>query len=512
MDADKLAKLFRVDNPGPYALIDRELPVWIDDDPDWQSHLDGIDGLCVTPIGRNNTCYWGALDIDSKGDAPEVHHQSLVEFIKEHKLPLNVFHSKSGKGAHAYLFSPKPIPANEMRGVLRLYSLLIQPLLSEQNGIEIFPKQDKLYGEDDNGSCIRPPYFGDQCQPAFEGEPIVKNIITIPPCLIALPEEGDRNNYIYHVTNFLMLSDAVNVKPLVHAINNSLDEPLLVQEVDRTVASAQRQRSRKGTGFGLGCTSCPDSKKNGCRFSTQLKIKNTSDIMTVQIVHYLADDPKIRMTVEGKSLVFDTEEAFNNHSVRLGFLTKHRTPAVPMMKKGEWTMMMHGLLEEAEHVDDVTHRDKGHFIVQKLRKWSRDFKPGVSGIFSGTPCFISEDEVLIFPHDMYTWFVNTGVMGITREDINATLESVGTPIIMHGSPAIKIKADFLELKAPGIEIPLINEIDPDDVMVEQGKDGRAIFKNKEGVQIELTNSYIKDHPDIQRKMLEVTKTNINADF
>lgn len=511
MNKERMEKLFRVDNPVRYANIDLPIPIWKEGEPDWQSHLEGTTGLCITPIGRDSTCYWGALDIDSKGDAPAVNHQWLVEFVEAHRLPLNIYKSKSGKGAHAYLFSPKPVPAPEIRGILRLYSLILRPYLDESNGIEVFPKQDKLVG-DDNGSCIRPPYFGNKCQPAFEGEPIVRPVISIPPCLVALPDEGDRNNYVYHVTNFLMLSDIINVKPLVHTVNGSLDEPLLVQEVDRTVASAQRQRSRKGMGFGLGCTSCPDSKKATCKFSSQLKIRSTSDLMTVQIVHYIADDPKIRLIVEGKSLVFDTEEAFNNHAVRLGFITKHRTSVVPMMKKGEWNSMMHSLLEEAEHIEDITHRDKGHAIIQKIKKWSKDFKNGVNRMFSGTPCFISETEVLIFPHDVYTWFINTGVMGITREDINTTLESIGTPIIMQGFPAIKIPAKVLEVKSPGLEIPIVSNIDPEELLVEAGSDGTAIFKNKEGVQISLTNSYIKDHPEIMARMVEVTKTSINIGF
>ncbi len=511
MELDKLKKLFRVDNPGQHAHIDLAIPMWQDGEPDWENHFNGKNSLCVTPIGRDNTCYWGALDIDSKGDSKPVHHESLQEFCTEHKIPLNIFRSKSGKGAHAYLFSPDPVPAQEIRAILYMYSLLLKPLLDKSNGIEIFPKQDELIG-DDNGSCIRPPYFGDKCQPVFEGDPVVKSIISIPPCLSAIPEEGDRNNFVYHSTNFLMLSGMQNVKVLVQRIGDNMDDPLPTSEIEKTVASAQRQRSRKGTGFGLGCTYCPDSRKKSCQFSSQLKIKQTTDIMQVQIVHYLAEDPKIRLTVEGKSLTFDTEEAFNNHSVRVKFITNHRTPAIPLMKKGEWGLMLHSLLDDADHIDEVTHRDKGHFIVQKLKAWSKNFKPGISGMYSGVPCFISDSEVLVFPHDVYNWFVQTGVVGITREDIIATLESLGEPTVMQGSPAIKIPVDILDTKSPGLEIPIISDIDPGQVVVEAGSDGTAIFKTKEGVQISLTNSYIQEHPEIKRQMIEVTKTNININF
>lgn len=508
---DKIKKLFKVDNRGRHALLDGAFPKWMDTEPCWEDHITGKMPLCITPIGYNNTCYFGALDIDAKGDAPPVNHEMVQHFIEEHSLPLNLYYSKSGKGAHAYIFSPFPVAAVDMRNTLKLFAILISHLIAKENEIEVFPKQDELK-EGEDGNCIRPPYFGKKSGPLFKGEPIVKQLVSLPPCLSMLPEEGDRNNFIYHMTNFLVLCEATNVKKLMHILNENVDSPLTPLEVDRTVASAQRQRGRKGSGFGLGCSHCPDSRKDKCKFSSQLRIKETYDVVTIEIVHYIAEDPKIRVTVDDKSLVFSVDDVFNNHKVRLDFIMKHRITDVPPMKKSEWYTMIHDMLESAEHVDIITHRDKGHFIIQHLRKWSKDFKSGVSYLYSGTPVFISNDEVMAFAHDVYNRFISTGVQGITRDDINITLESIGKLTIINGSPAIKIPVDILGIHAPGLEIPVINDMNPDDVMVCNDPDGNVIFKNKEGVQIELTNTFIKENPEIQRQILEKTNVGIKANF
>jgi len=508
---NKIKKLFRVDKPGRHALLDGGFPKWLNTEPDWQAHLDGKMALCITPLGFDNTCYFGALDIDAKGDAPPINHERLQHFIKEHSLPLNLFYSQSGKGAHAYIFSPYPVSATDMRATLRLFSVLISHLISPANGIEIFPKQDVLEAGGD-GNCIRPPWFGDRCQPLFMGEPIVRQLVSLPQCLSVLPEEGDRNNFVYHMTNFLVLCEVNNVKGLMYILNENLDFPLTEVEVDRTVASAHRQRGRKGAGFGLGCFHCPDTRKDKCKFSSQLRVKETYDAVSIEIVHYIAEDPKIRVTVDSKSLVFSVDDVFNNHKVRLDFIMKHRITDVPMMKKSEWTQMVHTMLEEAEHVDIVTHRDKGHFIIQQLKKWSKDFKPGVSYLYSGTPVFISDDEVMMFSHDVYNRFVITGIQGITRDDVNITLESIGKLTIVNGSPAIKIPVNLLGVSTPGLEIPLINDMDPTEVIVDNNSEGRVVFKDKNGARIELTNTFIKEHPDIQRKILEKTQTGIHVNF
>ncbi|MCK5603172.1 hypothetical protein KAR91_14920 [Candidatus Pacearchaeota archaeon] len=115
----------------------------------WKLHLDGKLGLGIIPICSDNTCVWGAIDID-------VYDLDLVKMekiITEHKIPAVVCRTKSG-GAHLYFFVSEPIPAGDMRDKLdELAAILGFP------GVEIFPKQVKLANDKDVGNWINMPYF-----------------------------------------------------------------------------------------------------------------------------------------------------------------------------------------------------------------------------------------------------------------------------------------------------------------------------------------------------------------
>jgi hypothetical protein len=80
----------------------------------WQRHFDGIDpSLGIIPIRADNTCTWGAIDIDQY----PLDLQALIEKIKKLGLPLVTFRSKSG-GAHVYCFTKTPVPAGDMQKYL----------------------------------------------------------------------------------------------------------------------------------------------------------------------------------------------------------------------------------------------------------------------------------------------------------------------------------------------------------------------------------------------------------
>jgi len=117
----------------------------------WREHLKGEKGLGIVPIDENNTCVWGAIDIDEFS----VDLKGLAKKLKKFKLPLAVTRSKSG-GAHVFLFVFDPVPASNMQRKLRQIAAAIGFGQSE-----IFPKQTKLLLErGDRGSSLNMPYFG----------------------------------------------------------------------------------------------------------------------------------------------------------------------------------------------------------------------------------------------------------------------------------------------------------------------------------------------------------------
>lgn len=112
----------------------------------WSAHFLGNTGLGIIPIKQNNTCHWGAVDIDD--------YSISIEDLSQ-KLPDGVFacRTKSG-GVHLYLFVRPAAPASMIRKKL----LMVARAVGYPDA-ELFPKQNEV-GSDGVGNWINMPYFG----------------------------------------------------------------------------------------------------------------------------------------------------------------------------------------------------------------------------------------------------------------------------------------------------------------------------------------------------------------
>ena len=115
----------------------------------WEQHLAGTYSLGGIPIKEDNTCTWGAVDIDNY----TIDLNKVAEDVAEAGLPVIVARTKSG-GGHLYAFTTEPVPAGVMRGKLMEWAILLG-----HSGVEVFPKQTKLAGTNDYGNWINLPYF-----------------------------------------------------------------------------------------------------------------------------------------------------------------------------------------------------------------------------------------------------------------------------------------------------------------------------------------------------------------
>ena len=116
----------------------------------WEDHLKGKQGLGVIPIMDDNTCLWGAIDVDNY----QVNHKQLVEKLRKAKIVGWVARSKSG-GAHIYFFFKEPIKASTVKNKLAE----IASGLGQAEG-EVFPKQSEILVErGDTGNALNMPYF-----------------------------------------------------------------------------------------------------------------------------------------------------------------------------------------------------------------------------------------------------------------------------------------------------------------------------------------------------------------
>lgn len=112
-------------------------------------HLKGEQGLGIVPIMDNNMCWFAVIDVDIYN----LDLKELYKRIKKLKLPLILCRSKSG-GAHLYLFLKQLMSAIELRPILMQWATMLG-----YPGVEIFPKQDTLAGQEDVGNWINLPYY-----------------------------------------------------------------------------------------------------------------------------------------------------------------------------------------------------------------------------------------------------------------------------------------------------------------------------------------------------------------
>ncbi len=115
----------------------------------WVDHLSGELQLGIVPIRDDATCVFGAIDIDvyDKFDLT-----ALASNVAALELPLIVCRTKSG-GAHLYLFTSEPCPAELVRGKLMEWAIVLG-----HSGVEVYPKQTRLAGPNDYGNWINMPY------------------------------------------------------------------------------------------------------------------------------------------------------------------------------------------------------------------------------------------------------------------------------------------------------------------------------------------------------------------
>ena len=117
----------------------------------WENHLRGIGvSLGIFPLTDDGTCKWGAIDID----VDEMDYEELLKKIRELKLPLIMFRSKSGR-AHVYLFMKNFTSAEEVRLVMKKFASKLG--LADKLD-RIYPMQTEL-GEKETGSWLNLPYF-----------------------------------------------------------------------------------------------------------------------------------------------------------------------------------------------------------------------------------------------------------------------------------------------------------------------------------------------------------------
>ena len=129
-----------------------------------EQHLIGTETLGVYPLFPDNTSRFIAADFDGTGWQDSV--RKFVDVVRKHDIPLAIERSRSGNGAHVWLFFTEPYPAHKSRRIF--FALLreagvIGLLDKNENFDRLFPNQDYHSGKG-LGNLIALPLQGESRQ------------------------------------------------------------------------------------------------------------------------------------------------------------------------------------------------------------------------------------------------------------------------------------------------------------------------------------------------------------
>lgn len=363
----------------------------------WVRHLEGVGPyLGVVPIRLDNTCLFGAIDVDDD----DIDHQGLAEKVKELNLPLLVCRSKSG-GAHLYVFFEAPIPAPIVVKTLKSWAKTLGFLEnSDGRPIEVFPKQTMLRVKD-SGNWINLPYYGSDASTRKAVSPTgdllsLQEFIAVaelqrvrdathlasvqphtddifgdgPPCLQTLHiqgfAEGTRNSGLYNIAIFFRMAYETDWKAKVEQYSqNSFQPPLSSREVDSVIASVERKD------YSYNCDELPiqphcqkalcNKRKYGvAKLRSRLSIKSFPSMTALRKIE--TDPPRWLVEIAGIDVELTTDDI--TQLVRLRRVVFERLNLVlPIIRAQDYDDILRDLLAKAVVItapDDAGHR--GQFI------------------------------------------------------------------------------------------------------------------------------------------------------
>ena len=108
-----------------------------------QNHLNGSQTIGIYPLFTDNTSYFIAADFDEANWQKE--SKSFIKVCKEYGISAYLERSRSGKGAHVWIFFEEKYPANKSRSI-------ILEIVRKALGLSNFEKEisfDRLFPNQD---------------------------------------------------------------------------------------------------------------------------------------------------------------------------------------------------------------------------------------------------------------------------------------------------------------------------------------------------------------------------
>lgn len=370
---------------------------------EFENHLRGVEGIGIVPIRDDSTCWFGALDLDAHGDAPDIDLFSLEERIREKDLPLTVCRSKSG-GAHCYMFGAEPLPAKVVRATLAKWAEELG-----HGGCEVFPKQESLPEVVGEGRqignwlnlCFYDALNPNQLRYGFEGgrkidllhfldiaenrritaTALVEKAETThaeaPPCIQSMITNGvpggQRNEALYNYVIYLKKAFPETWKDKAFDLNaKTFDEPLPHAEAKKTIVSAGRRDYRYKCKEEPCRSLCKSSICVNRKFGITPDEKNEMDMGTYPdfgpLTKYLTDPVRWGLTVDDKEIILSTPELMDYRRVREA-IADSLTKLIPPMKNDRWQTELHKLMNIANLVEAPEEASSAGAMWDKLQEF-----------------------------------------------------------------------------------------------------------------------------------------------
>ena len=363
----------------------------------WQNHLKGIEpSLGIIPINENNKCKWGCIDVDSYAGFD---HKKLLKQIKNLKLPLITFRSKSG-GAHIFLFTTAPVDA----ALIRKRLISIGSILGFGSS-EVFPKQIELKSKDDTGNFLNLPYFNSDktTRYAFDSE---GNAIKLdaffelyerhkltpeqlenlkikrpqseladgPPCMETLAAEkipeGKRDNALFHYVVYAKKKWSQNWGSKVILFNQSYMVPPLE---DAAVERIKLQHEKKEWGYKCKdepmCSYCDKDlcRKRKYGIGGDALFPVLSDLQKIEL-----DEPYYYVNVDGQRVKLENVETLLEQRLFQRAVAKQINKRPPRVSPKEFGIYIDVLLAGLEPVPAPEGSSKINQLKEHLEEFCTD--------------------------------------------------------------------------------------------------------------------------------------------
>ena len=363
----------------------------------WQQHLAGEVGIGIAPLRDDDTCFFGAIDIDNY----EYNLLDIVRAIYDFNIPLVPCYSKSQK-LHLYAFFADPTGASDVVEYLKRWAAAF----GCNPKTEIFPKQVKTTAQNKFYSWINMPYFneGDEANwrkvidkdgtpiPLTRGLEIMQEKkITYeehmqwwkdypygdaPTCILSgllLRDIGPglRNNWLFNVGVYLQLKDQnADLASLLYEVNKSLAEPLPDNELQATIVKGFQRKT-----YYYNCSQMMRCNKLMCRQQEWgIDSKASTGLEYGQLTQYMTDPPYYEWIVNGQKLSFWSEQEILGQK-KFRALCLRQLHLVPRQVADDvWSNILTKAAENINVVDGVTEGDftAGSTFTELVGSFFRD--------------------------------------------------------------------------------------------------------------------------------------------